>query len=177
MSMKQEDENDSETCSPRRINGSKWSDEELQEQRRLLGIIEEDFEKEAKQKQDKEKLKKLKKRLREDKEALRQEIRELKKQYFFLKVNFLFHEYKKQYFFLKVNFLFHEYFWGPFHKVKERLKQEKEALKHEIREQVKKKDFFLKVNSFFHKYFWEPFSRKWKGKLTGKASEQGKHNS
>jgi len=156
MSMKQEERYPFLTET--RPDGSKWSDEELQEQRRLLGIIEEDFEKEAKQKQDKEK---LKKRLREDKEALRQEIRELKKQYFFL----------------KVNFLFHEYFWGPFHKVKERLKQEKEALKHEIREQVKKKDFFLKVNSFFHKYFWEPFSRKWKGKLTGKASEQGKHNS
>lgn len=141
-----------------RQDGSKWSDEELEEQRRLIGIIEEDFEKEAKQKQDKEK---LKKRLREEKVVARQEIRELKKQYLFL----------------KANFLFHEYFWGPFHKVKKRLKQEKEALKHEIREQLKKKDFFLKVNSFFHKYFWEPFSRKWKGKLTRKASEEGKHNS
>ncbi len=116
MSMKQEEKYPFLTET--RPDGSKWSDEELEEQRRLLGIIEEDFEKEAKQKQDREK---LKKRLREDKEALRQEIRELKKQHFFL----------------KASFLFDEYFWGTFHKLKKRLKEDKEALK-----QLKKQNFF-----------------------------------
>jgi DNA-binding transcriptional MerR regulator len=116
MSMKEEERYPFLTET--RPDGSKWSDEELEEQRRLIGIIEEDFEKEAKQKQDKER---LKKRLREDKEALRQEIRELKKQHFFL----------------KVSFLFDEYFWGTFHKLKKRLKEDKEALK-----QLKKQNFF-----------------------------------
>jgi hypothetical protein len=71
-----------------RPDGSKWSGEELQEQCRVLDLIEKDSEKTRKQNLSK-------RRVREEIEGLRQHIREQKKEYFLLRK-----EQKKKHLFL-----------------------------------------------------------------------------
>jgi hypothetical protein len=71
-----------------RPDGSKWSGEELQEQCRVLDLIEKESEKTRKQNLSK-------RRVREKIEGLRQHIREQKKEYFLLRK-----EQKKKHLFL-----------------------------------------------------------------------------